>query len=64
MRDLISDDRRSIIDVEDQDIQIDYEQFGTSLAWYDAFFVSYFCVFFFLQPLIVLLARMLLGAAL
>ena len=30
MRDLISDDRRSIIDVEDQDIQIDYEQFSKS----------------------------------
>jgi Ca2+-binding EF-hand superfamily protein len=36
MRDLISDDRKSIIDVEDKDMMIDYEQFskmllGTSL---------------------------------
>ena len=36
MRDLISDDRKSIIDVDDKDMMIDYEQFskmllGTSL---------------------------------
>jgi len=27
----ISDDRKSIIDVEDQDIQVDYEQFAKML---------------------------------
>jgi len=31
VRDLISDDRKSIIDVEDQDIQVDYEQFAKML---------------------------------
>lgn len=31
MRDLISDDRKSIIDVEDQDMMIDYEQFSRML---------------------------------
>jgi calmodulin len=31
VRDLISDDRKSIIDVEDQDVQVDYEQFAKML---------------------------------
>mmetsp|Transcript_47976 Transcript_47976/g.71075 ORF Transcript_47976/g.71075 Transcript_47976/m.71075 type:complete len:565 (-) Transcript_47976:1-1695(-) len=31
VRDLISDDRKSIIDVEDKDVQIDYEQFSKML---------------------------------
>ena len=31
MRDLISNDRKSIIDVEDQEIHIDYEQFARML---------------------------------
>ena len=31
MRDLISDDRKSIIDVEDKDMMIDYEQFSKML---------------------------------
>mmetsp|Transcript_15400 Transcript_15400/g.27962 ORF Transcript_15400/g.27962 Transcript_15400/m.27962 type:complete len:81 (+) Transcript_15400:286-528(+) len=31
MRDLISDDRKSIIDVEDEDMLIDYEQFSKML---------------------------------
>jgi len=31
IRDLISDDHRSIIDVEDQDVQVDYEQFAKML---------------------------------
>ena len=31
MRDLISDDRKSIIDIEDQDMLIDYEQFSKML---------------------------------
>jgi calmodulin/calcium-binding protein CML len=31
MRDLISDDRKSIIDVDDKDMMIDYEQFSKML---------------------------------
>jgi CRP-like cAMP-binding protein len=31
VRDLISDDRKSIIDVEDEDVQVDYEQFAKML---------------------------------
>ena len=31
VRDLISDDRKSVIDVEDQDMLIDYEQFASML---------------------------------
>jgi len=43
MRDLISDDRKSIIDIDDKDMMIDYEQFsrmllGTSLSSSDTLF--------------------------
>ena len=31
VRDLVSDDRKSIIDVDDQDVQVDYEQFAKML---------------------------------
>ena len=31
VRFLITDDRKSIIDVEDQDVQVDYEQFAKML---------------------------------